>query len=160
MLLKDGIDLINDSEKVLSNLLCYPFNETLTSPEGKSLLDDGLHEVADSLLAAYSSGELFAALDEGQPGWQKWVKSFGKALERKGKSLFMPLRVLLTGKLHGPDMGSSIVLLYKAGNSGAVASHVGFISLDERFKVIREVDWESFSKDPPIHESAAGASIH
>ncbi|CAH9078588.1 unnamed protein product [Cuscuta europaea] len=154
MLLKDGIDLINDSEKVLSNLLCYPFYETLMSPEGKSILDDGLHEVADSLLAAYSSGELFTALDEGQPGWQKWVKSFGKALKRKGKSLFMPLRVLLTGKLHGPDMGSSIVLLYKAGNSGAVASQVGFISLDERFKVIREVDWESFSKDPPIHEPA------
>nr|GMC65136.1 glutamate--tRNA ligase, chloroplastic/mitochondrial [Ipomoea batatas] len=158
-LLKDGIDLISDSEKALSNLLSYPFHETLSSPEGKPVLEDRLSEVAESLLAAYSSGELFGALEEGQPGWQKWVKSFGKSLKRKGKSLFMPLRVLLTGKLHGPDIGSSVVLLYKAGNSGVVASQVGFIPLDERFKMLREVDWESFSKDPPILESA-GAATH
>lgn len=71
----------------------------------------------------------------------------------------MPLRVLLTGKLHGPDIGSSVVLLYKAGKSGIVASQVGFVTLDERFKMLREVDWESFSKDPPILESA-GAATH
>ncbi|VFQ99090.1 unnamed protein product [Cuscuta campestris] len=147
VILKDGIDLISDSEKVLSNLLSYPFHETLNSPEAKSVLDDGLCEVAESLQAAYSSGELLGALEEGQPGWQKWVKTFGKSLKRKGKSLFMPLRVLLTGKLHGPDMGSSIVLLYKAGKSGFVSSQAGFISLDERFKMLSQVDWESFSKD-------------
>ncbi|CAK7355535.1 unnamed protein product [Dovyalis caffra] len=33
----------------------------------------------------------------------------------QGKSLFMLVRVLLTGKLHGPDIGSSIILLHQAG---------------------------------------------
>lgn len=156
LLLKDGIELISDSEKVLSNLLAYPFHETLSSPEGKAVVDDGLGEVAERLVAAYSSGELMGALEEeGRAGWQKWVKSFGKSLKRKGKSLFMPLRVLLTGKLHGPDMGSTIVLLYEAGKLGVVSSQAGFISLDERFKMLGQVDWESFSKDQPLPHSAS-----
>ncbi|KAM7471005.1 hypothetical protein LguiA_009188 [Lonicera macranthoides] len=138
-LLKDSVDLITDSDKSLSNLLSYPLYATLASPEGKQVLEDGLSEVAASLLAAYDSGELFSALEEGKAGWQKWVKSFGKSLNRKGKSLFMPLRVLLTGKLHGPEMGDSILLIHRAGTSDVVAPEAGFVTLDERFKVVREV---------------------
>ncbi|BFG40568.1 hypothetical protein CerSpe_268420 [Prunus speciosa] len=108
-LLKDGIDLTPDSDKALSNLLSYPLHETLSSLEAKPVLEDKLSEFAASSIAAYDSGELLAALEEGHAGWQKWVKSFGKSLKRKGKSLFMPLRVLLTGKLHGPDIGASVL---------------------------------------------------
>lgn len=66
----------------------------------------------------------------------------------------MPLRVVLTGKLHGPDMGSSVVLLYKAGTSGVVAPEVGFVTLDERFKMLRQINWETLSKDQPLKEAA------
>lgn len=59
----------------------------------------------------------------------------------------MPLRLLLTGKLHGPDMGASVVLLYKAGITGIVAPEVGFVTIDERFKMLRQIDWEALSKD-------------
>lgn len=59
----------------------------------------------------------------------------------------MPLRVLLTGKFHGPEMGSSTVLLYKAGTLNIVHPQAGFVSLDERFKIMREVDWDSFTTD-------------
>ncbi|CAL9090983.1 unnamed protein product [Musa acuminata var. zebrina] len=48
---------------------------------------------------------------KGHAGWQKWVKSFGKLLNRKERYLFMLIRVLLTGKLQGPDMGGSILLI-------------------------------------------------
>lgn len=156
-LLKDGIDLITDSDKALSNLLSYPLCATLTSPEGKPVLEDKLSEVSSSLLAAYDSGELLQALEEGPAGWQKWVKSFGKSLKRKGKSLFMPLRVLLTGKLHGPDMGASVLLLHRAGTCGVVAPQVGFVTLEDRFKMLREVEWEALNKDQPPLESAAPA---
>ncbi|XP_027184830.1 glutamate--tRNA ligase, chloroplastic/mitochondrial-like isoform X2 [Coffea eugenioides] len=155
-LLKDGIDLITDSDKVLSSLLSYPLYATLTSAECKSVIDDGLPDVAASLLAAFDGGELLGALEEGQSGWQKWVKSFGKSLKRKGKSLFMPLRVLLTGKLHGPDMGSTVLLLYKAGKFGAVASQVEFLTLDQRFNLLREIEWTSFQRDQPVLQSATG----
>ncbi|GAB2225039.1 hypothetical protein Drorol1_Dr00005821 [Drosera rotundifolia] len=146
-LLKDGFDLVPDSHKVLTSLLSYPLHATLASEEAKPVLEDQLSEVAVSLLAAYDSGELTKVLDEGHAGWQTWVKAFGKSLKRKGKSLFMPLRLLLTGKLHGPDMGLSVVLLHRAGVSSIVNPDFGFITLDERFKVLRELDWQSFNAD-------------
>ncbi|KAH6778689.1 glutamate tRNA synthetase [Perilla frutescens var. frutescens] len=160
-LLKDGIDLITDADDVLTSLLSYPLYSTLASPEGKSVLEDKLSDVAGSLLAAYDSGELINALDEGSAGWQKWVKNFGKLLKRKGKSLFMPLRVLLTGKLHGPDMGAGLLLIYKAGSCGVVAPHSGFVALDERFKILRQVDWESLKTDNPTPtlESAGNVAV-
>ncbi|OAY76487.1 Glutamate--tRNA ligase, chloroplastic/mitochondrial [Ananas comosus] len=68
----------------------------------------------------------------------------------------MPLRVLLTGKLHGPDMGGSIVLIYKAGICGAVNPQSGFVPLDERLKILREIDWDALNKGPdPQPESVA-----
>ncbi|KAL2479193.1 Glutamate--tRNA ligase [Forsythia ovata] len=158
-LLKDGIELITDADTALSNLLSYPLHATLASPEGKPVLEDQLSEVVANLLAAYDSGELNCALEEGHTGWQKWVKSFGRSLKRKGKSLFMPLRVLLTGKLHGPDMGAGVLLLYRAGSSGVIAPQAGFVTLDERFKILREVEWQSFSKDNPIMESTVAKSL-
>ncbi|CAI9110437.1 OLC1v1010456C1 [Oldenlandia corymbosa var. corymbosa] len=153
-LLKDGIDLLEDADNALLDLISYPLHANLATPECKPIVEDSLSEVAASLLAAYDNGELFAALEEGQTGWQKWVKSFGKELKRKGKALFMPLRLLLTGKLHGPDMGTSIVLLYKAGKSGAVAPGHGFVALDERLNLLRDVEWTSIQKDQEVVESA------
>ncbi|KAK1394626.1 Glutamate--tRNA ligase [Heracleum sosnowskyi] len=153
-LLKDAVDLITDSEHVLSNFLSYPLYETLSSSEAKPVLEDGLSEFADRLLAAYDSGELFDALDQGKPGWQKWVKSFGKSVKRKGKSLFMPLRVLLTGKLHGPDIGGSVVLLHTVGTGDIIASQAGFVTLEERIKLLRKVEWESFNTNQSVLESA------
>lgn len=154
-LLKDGIDLITDSDKALSNLLSYPLHATLKSSEAKPVLEDKLSEFSASLLAAYDSGEILGALEEGHAGWQKWVKNFGKSLKRKGKSLFMPLRVLLTGKLHGPDMGASVLLLHRAETSGVVAPEAGFVTLNERFKMLRKLDWEALIEDQPLLEQAA-----
>lgn len=55
----------------------------LCSPEAKQIVEDGLSDMAASLLAAYDSGELITALQEGPTGWQKWVKALGKAIKRK-----------------------------------------------------------------------------
>lgn len=55
----------------------------LCSPEAKPVLEDELSEFSASLLAAYDSGEILSALEEGHTGWQKWVKNFGKSLKRK-----------------------------------------------------------------------------
>ncbi|PRQ24892.1 putative glutamate--tRNA ligase [Rosa chinensis] len=157
-LLKDGIDLVPDADKALSDLLAYPLHTTLTSPEAKPLLEDNLSEFSASFIAAYDNGELLAALEEGHAGWKNWVKSFGKSLKRKGKSLFMPLRVLLTGKFHGPDMGVSVLLLHKAGKYGVVTPQTGFVTLDERFNKLRQVDWEALTKDQPLLETAEAVS--
>lgn len=61
----------------------------------------------------------------------------------------MPLRVLLTGKLHGPDMGESIVLIHRAGTSGIVTPQVEFVPLEQRLESLKQVDWEAFGKVEP-----------
>ncbi|KAB1209870.1 Glutamate--tRNA ligase, chloroplastic/mitochondrial [Morella rubra] len=157
-LLKDGIDLITDADKTLSNMLSYPLHASLKSPEVKPVLEDELSEFSAKLLAAYDSGELLGALEEGPAGWQKWVKNFGKLHKRKGKSLFMPLRVLLTGKLHGPDMGASVLLLHRAETCDVVAPGAGFVTLKERFEMLRQLDWEALIKDQLLLKSAATIS--
>ena len=50
-------------------------------------------------MAAHESGELQSAL-ESPDAYKAWVKGLGKAQKRKGKRLFMPLRVALTGNTH------------------------------------------------------------
>ena len=60
----------------------------------------------------------------------------------QGKRLFMPIRLLLTGKIVGPDMGSAIYLLYKAENSGIINSEAGLVTLDMRMQLLKEVKWD------------------
>ena len=79
-LLKDGINLVSDSDQALDNLFSYPLQSTLSSLEGKVILNDNLSEVVEALLFAYDNGELQNALENCSSGWKNWVKSFGKAL--------------------------------------------------------------------------------
>ena len=64
----------------------------------------------------------------------------------QGKRLFMPIRLLLTGKIVGPDMGSAIYLLYKAENSGIINSEAGLVTLDMRMQLLKEVGMMSVRK--------------
>lgn len=43
--------------------------------------------------------------------WGDWTKSVAKATGRKGKDLFLPLRLALTGRSHGPELKSLLVLI-------------------------------------------------
>jgi glutamyl-tRNA synthetase len=42
------------------------------------------------------------------------MKAFGKSLGRKGKQLFMPVRLAMTGRLSGPDIPKQLRLLAAA----------------------------------------------
>jgi hypothetical protein len=60
----------------------------------------------------------------------------------QGKRLFMPLRLLLTGKIVGPEMESAINLLRKAENSGIIGAGAGLVTLDTRMQLLKEVMWD------------------
>jgi glutamyl-tRNA synthetase len=46
--------------------------------------------------------------------WSVWTKALGEASARKGKALFMPLRLALTAREHGPEMKAMLPLLGRA----------------------------------------------
>lgn len=43
--------------------------------------------------------------------WSDWTGALKEATGRKGKALFLPLRLALTGEEHGPDLGSLLPLI-------------------------------------------------
>lgn len=90
----------------------------ICSAECKSVIDDGLPDVAASLLAAFDGGELLGALEEGQSGWQKWVKSFGKSLKRKVCFYYCILdkNLLVTGIFGCPKSLISIFMRHAREN--------------------------------------------
>jgi len=49
--------------------------------------------------------------------WKVWMNAVKEETGCKGKALFMPLRVALSGALHGPDMSSIVNFLGKEGVS-------------------------------------------
>ncbi|MDP3458546.1 MAG: glutamate--tRNA ligase [Hyphomonas sp.] len=54
------------------------------------------------------AGELTAT------SWSDWTNALKAATGRKGKTLFKPLRMALTGREHGPDMGAVLPLIGRA----------------------------------------------
>ncbi len=59
----------------------------------------------------------------------------GKATGKKGKGLFHPIRLALTGRMSGPDVGEQVRLLHLAGE-GAAGQVVG---LEARVQALKEV---------------------
>jgi glutamyl-tRNA synthetase len=69
------------------------------------------NEEAAAMIATEKSQKLFAALAEEfskcewvRDGYNAAIKAAGKAAEAKGKDLYMPIRVKITGTCHGPDL--------------------------------------------------------
>lgn len=54
----------------------------------------------------------------GPEAWKDWTGAVREATGRKGKGLFMPLRLALTGQAQGPDMGALMPLLQKVRAKG------------------------------------------
>lgn len=69
------------------------------------------NEEAAAMIATEKSKALFAALADEfskcewvREGYNAGIKAAGKTAEAKGKDLFMPIRVKITGTCHGPDL--------------------------------------------------------
>lgn len=58
-------------------------------------------EARDALARAEWTGEV----------WRAFTRDLQQASGRKGKALFLPLRLALTGREHGPDMGALLPLI-------------------------------------------------
>jgi len=73
---------------------------------------------------------------------EKWVKQTGKTLGRKGKGLFMPLRIVMTGRMAGPDLPAQLRLLGLKSEQVQLEA----IPLSERMEVLED----TLSKLPEV----------
>src|SRR5690606_40457340 len=65
--------------------------------------------IEDAAFAAAALDLLPEAIDAG--AWSAWTSAVKDKTGAKGKALFMPLRLILTGQAHGPDMASMAPLI-------------------------------------------------
>ncbi|HWU04413.1 MAG TPA: glutamate--tRNA ligase [Novosphingobium sp.] len=67
----------------------------------------------DAETAAFlaEAARLAETLDWAAQPWQQLTGALKAATGRKGKALFLPLRLALTGREHGPDMGALLPLI-------------------------------------------------
>ncbi|SDC48339.1 glutamate--tRNA ligase [Shouchella lonarensis] len=72
------------------------------------LAEEQVSEVLKGFAAALQEVESFTA-----PEIKKAIKATQKATGQKGKKLFMPIRVAVSGVTHGPELGDTIELLGK-----------------------------------------------
>ena len=70
------------------------------------LRDPDVPKVMEAFIAKISGSEVIAAEEV-----QRALKSVSKELQLGGKKVFMPIRVALTGKMHGPELIALIPLL-------------------------------------------------
>lgn len=138
-ILKPSLELLADADRDLRHILSYPLMDTLQHEAASAVLADDFKQLVDAALAAYDCGELTKAVSEGPEGYKSWLKGVGKDQQRKGKRLFMPMRMALTGSQHGPEVGEVLRLL--ALEDGDVKDTTSYVSLEQRVQQLRE--WQS-----------------
>jgi glutamyl-tRNA synthetase len=67
------------------------------------------HNVNDIEFLTLAKSKLPSSLD--QNSWQEWIGKIKENSDRKGKELFMPLRLALTGQENGPELKSLLPLI-------------------------------------------------
>ncbi len=88
-------------------------NKTADISQWWSICRDGVEPViADEDKEFISTAmALLPAAPHDATTWKNWTNAVKAATGRKGKQLFMPLRLALTGLPHGPNMGQFLPLL-------------------------------------------------
>ena len=109
------VDILRAEHGLLSDLpkaAAVFFNDTpMLAGEAKTILSDAS---AQAVVKALESG--IAALPENftKENFEVLQKEIAASCNVKGKALFMPIRIAVTGELHGPEMKRVIPLLGKA----------------------------------------------
>ncbi|MGB6406750.1 MAG: glutamate--tRNA ligase [Planococcus donghaensis] len=96
------------------------FTDDLTYGEAEKEVLAG--EQVPEVMAAFK--EQLASLENFEPAEIKAaIKAVQKATGHKGKNLFMPIRVVITGQMHGPELPDAISLLGKDKAIARVAQY-------------------------------------
>ena len=135
-LVRDSLDVAQDAVPKVQSILEYPLADTVASGHADAVLADGFEEVASAVLEAHTSGQLEAAIEAGPQAYKAWVNAVGKALKRKGKRLFLPLRLALTGRVEGPEVGAALRVLH-AVDAAELGQAARCVPLEERARALR-----------------------
>lgn len=150
--IQGSMELITDSTEQMLDILSYNFKDTTQADEAASLVGtpEALEEfksMISLIISSYENTDLengpilpkgneddFTAL------WKAYVKQIGKLAGKKGKHLFHPIRLALTGEMSGPDVGEQLQVIHLAleENSNIDKEKASIVSLDSRIAALKE----------------------
>ena len=132
--IQPSIELITDVRQVLIDMLIYNIENTLATDEHVSeILNDNFDSIIELLLRDFNAGKLPQGSEENFTElWKAYIKALGKETGRKGKRLFHPVRLALTGMMSGADVGEQLQLLHVASKGIIPTSSLTIVKLDER----------------------------
>ncbi len=102
-------DHINTFADIKTELEKFMKEDIQISDEAKEVL-----ALEESIAVIRCFRDKLAALEEvNPPAVKELIKETGKEMNAKGKGLFMPVRVGISGELHGPDLANTVTILGK-----------------------------------------------
>jgi glutamyl-tRNA synthetase len=101
--------------------------------------EPGFAGIVKRLVDDYKSGALPTGKEDSdfESAFKGYVKTLGKDLGLKGKGLFHPVRLALTGRVSGPDIGDQLKLLALAEG---VLPEEKYTPLTARIQVLESIN--------------------
>ena len=152
-MVQEKCDLLTDASAIVLSCLDYELAETAkTCEESAAILGDDFAALAAAINDSMSKGEFPKDMksDSFEKEFKEWISALGKTTGRKGKRLFMPVRLALTGNLAGPDIGLQLKTLGLAADSQPKK----LVTLEERLQALT-----SFVAENPELLKNAAASV-
>ena len=132
------MELTTDSYRLVVSCLQYTIDNTLANDEHvmEVLQSASLPIVISTLINDFDSHVMPRGEENTFPElWKAYMKGLGKQLGLKGKQLFHPVRLCLTGRMSGPDVGDQLQLL--AHSEGLLHPTYTAVSLKDRIELLR-----------------------
>ena len=158
------MELIIDARRLIGGCLKYELSDTIEAdPHVLEVLAESetCEKVINALLRDYDAKVLPTGPEENFPEvWKTYMKTLGKELGLKGKPLFHTVRLALTGRMSGPDVGDQLQLLHLS--KGVVNPSFPVVKIEDRMVQLRafSVPENKIRADAAavIHEAAAAAA--
>jgi len=155
-LFREAMELTIDARDLLAHAFSYPLDDTMESGKvNKIVKDEGFHKVLGAIVSKWNNdcaeggalailADVDASDEDALSAWKAWVKSIGKEAEVKGRKLFQPLRLCLTGSMQGRDVGGVVRVLALA--SAERLEVQGQMLMQERIEKLKQLLEESQSE--------------
>lgn len=153
-------DTVLNAKTVFGYDLPATFSD-IADPEAKSMIEKGnFYTLASRILKEYDAGDfplpdassamatfqdaIGEAMEQSEPcaftkDYQAHMKTLAKEIGVKGKNLFHPVRLALTGEMSGQDVTKQLSLLAMANAEDSVidSGKGGVVSIDERMERLK-----------------------
>lgn len=121
-LVKKGADRLEDVVAAMAFLFEFDPDAVRTDPQAAAVLQS---DSARKVIAALAADMEHNPAPRDAAEYQAMTDRIKTATGEKGKSLFMPIRLAITGAMHGPELASVIPLLETGSHVSGIARVLG-----------------------------------